>query len=77
MTAEQEKVKAKGFIWTIRTLGPARSAVNPTDNSKYINEAATLLGNNTFIYDPSNGTMSFGMITLSNRGLVTGSLISK
>jgi len=77
VTPEQEKVRAKGFIWTLRTLGPARSAVNPANPAKYINENQTLLGANVFIYDPSNGTMSFGLITHSNRGMVDGYLISQ
>ena len=73
--SEEERVAALGYIWTTRTLGPARTALNPDDPCNYVNENNVLLGRAIYVYDATNGTTSFGLITISNKGLIEGRLL--
>lgn len=75
-TAELE-IAGRGYVWMCRSLGPSRSSVDPDDPTKGVNEKDILLGKSQKVYDATNGTMSFGLIMMSNKGLIQGNLLTE
>jgi len=62
-----------GYKFYLGACGPARSRQQPDDNTKGIAEWKVMSGKqDLYVYDPSNGTMSFGFIIRTNKGAYTG-----
>ena len=57
---------AKGYVWGINSFGPSRAYEAPWWPEKVATR------NPAKIYDPSNGTVSIGAITRTNKGELTG-----
>jgi len=61
----------KGYYWTLSSLGPARSGVNPGDGGNTAPYGVLTGDRPMWLYDPTNGTVSFGYILYTNKGGVT------
>ena len=62
-----------GYKFLLSTCGPARSKQRPEDASSGVAPWLIISGKQgLYVYDPSNGTMSFGFILRSNKGQYTG-----
>jgi type II secretory pathway pseudopilin PulG len=72
-----DKVRAKGFMWVLYSVGPNRNEGEPWIEDMLANNPGTPLTNGISaagnIYDPSNGTVSYGKIYLTNQGFLTAS----
>jgi len=68
----QGKIFMKGYQWLLWSVGPTRSRLYPEDGS-VANFYMILAGTDPlYVYDPSNGTMSFGFVIRTNKGEYTG-----
>lgn len=67
------KIGAAGYLYALHSFGPSRDASKPdhTGNGTF----SLMLGGSEGmgIYDPTNGTTSYGWIVRTNQGEVTGS----
>ena len=61
------RVFGKGYTWYLRSAGPDGQVGSP----HFATSVDTKNPNN--IYDPSNGTVSYGVIYLCNKGFLSGS----
>jgi len=64
------KSKARGYVWWIWSCGPS---MQPTDFWPPQITASLPVAASLYIYDPTNGTVSYGYITRTNKGILTGS----
>ena len=66
------KMRKRGYFWTLNSPGPTRSLDDPEDPNRSIQTQRILLGQRPpYIYDPTNGTVSYGMIIRTNKGIYT------
>ena len=70
--AAYEGSYTRGFTWGLSCFGPARDSIAGGNGMPYVLSATNTAGGpGSFIYDASNGTMSFGMIIRTNKGVYT------
>jgi len=65
-TGTRRPFAAKGYVWYLRSTGPDGVVGQPFIHDMVVS------GNPSNVYDPSNGTVSYGEILLSNKGFYTG-----
>ena len=65
-TSDMGKAFGRGYIWYLRSTGPDRVVGDPYLAGMVVNKNP---GN---VYDPTNGTVSYGDIHLTNKGFYTG-----
>ncbi len=68
-------VRNFGYTWGLYSPGPTRNRCMPNNKTKYAQLAMQLAGQTgygSWVYDPSNGTTSYGWISRTNKGEVTG-----
>ena len=67
------KAAARGYTWAIHSFGPAADSSKP-DGTGQATLAAMLIpaGQGIGVYDPSNGTKSYGWIFRTNKGVGSG-----
>ncbi len=59
--------RGRGYTWAINSLGPAR--IIGTGNPAMLAVVrGTTAASKTFVYDPTNGTISYGFILRTNKG---------
>jgi prepilin-type N-terminal cleavage/methylation domain-containing protein len=69
-TAWCEPLRARGYLWSVYSCGPARVESQPWIEVMLLNpDAPESLGN---VYDATNGTVSRGKIYRTNKGVLTG-----
>ncbi len=64
-----------GYGWWFYTFGPSRNGRRPDNPNQNMNSQTILsntLGFGSYVYDPSNGTISLGYILRTNKGIYTG-----
>ena len=67
-SAPRAKCAYNGYPWYIRTPGPGRQALPGTTLWDIVGPSKDV----NHLYDPSNGTMSLGMVYRTPRGEITG-----
>jgi len=66
--------KKKGYRWYLASVGPSRNNVSPKGPGDNVDPEEILSGwSGLWVYDPTNGTVSFGNILRTNKGVFTGS----
>lgn len=67
-------VARRGYTWSFQSFGPSRKSSRPNGvGSGTLANMLTPNGQGIGIYDPSNGTVSYGWLARTNKGIVTGS----
>ena len=66
--AIQLKCRAQGYLWCLISPGPSR---NIDGAPAYLLLGTGTGANATFAYDPTNGTMSWGWVVRTNKGIFT------
>jgi len=64
--ARMRQFYGKGYVWYLRSVGPDRVVGAPMIHDMVVNK------NPANVYDPTNGTVSYGEIHLTNKGFYTG-----
>lgn len=62
----------RGYDWWLYSYGPSRDAVSDNGNFRFQAEGMFAGWLPLHLYDPTNGTMSKGMIVRTNKGEYTG-----
>ena len=63
----------RGYLWSLSSFGPTRQDTSPTGTKfSVLDMLAGEPSQGVWIYDPTNGTVSFGAIIRTNKGDVTG-----
>lgn len=71
-TRAVHKIFAKGYTWAFHSFGPSANA-SKANGAANATLADMLAGGQTMsVYDPSNGTVSYGWLSRTNKGEVTG-----
>lgn len=65
-TSDMGRAFGLGYVWYLRSVGPDGLVGVPYFSAMVVNR------NPSNIYDPTNGTMSYGEIHLSNKGFLEG-----
>lgn len=71
---------AQGFTWVLYSFGPTKTNLQPESPTTSVNPLKILVGGAQgginpcplYIYDGSNGTVSFGFLIRTNKGEFTG-----
>ena len=71
LNARFQKASTLGYVWSLQSVGPSRNGAGTTVKI-LIGEVSTVRGQVGNIYDPSNGTVSWGWILRTNKGIFTG-----
>jgi len=67
------KAREMGYIWILSSMGPGKTRMDPAAPGTNIQVRKILTGKDPlFIYDPTNGTASLGIIMRTNKGEYTG-----
>lgn len=71
---DMQKALARGYYWSLNSFGPSKKGTKPTNNQW--NTVYDMLAGNpgygVWVYDPSNGTVSYGLIGRTNKGEMSG-----
>ncbi len=63
----------RGYTWSFHSFGPSRDAAQPVNKNQFETLANALVGGQPMtIYDPSNGTVSYGWVFRTNKGVGSG-----
>ena len=75
-SGRRQGASGNGFLWSLRTLGPARTSVHP-ETGLYVDVTRMLSENINWLYDATNGTLSWGLIVRTNKGVMDGALLNR
>ena len=70
LNARMQTADRMGYVWSLQSVGPSRKGAG-TMVKVLIGEVSTLPWQTTSAYDPSNGTVSWGWIIRTNKGIFT------
>jgi len=66
---------AAGYLWWVYSWGPSRDARDPSSPTNNLMPQSVVInkdGNGGYVYEPSNGTISRGILMRTNKGIFTG-----
>jgi hypothetical protein len=70
---DRKSARARGYVWLLHSLGPTRDERRPTDPTMRMQATSIVAGiQDLWIYDPTNGTVSVGLIIRTNKGIFDG-----
>ena len=70
---ERAECYQKGYRWALGSLGPSRRLGGPDAPTKALDAWQIIAPSRSLsIYDPTNGTVSFGFILRTNKGVYSG-----